>query len=1067
MFQPWDYLIVTASNDSQAAAYRRQLDLRCELGLLPDIGQVLVVADLEGRRIGSGGSTLLCLMEVLSREIGKGGVDARDWEALQALLAQRRILIIHAGGDSRRLPAYGPCGKIFVPVPGESDSALGAALFDRQLPIFMGLPASPRGRGQVVVTSGDALILFESGQIPPDERGITALGCLATPEAASKHGVFCANEQGHVRIYLQKPKVEEQISKGAVNRFGQSVLDIGVMSFDAASAVALLKAFEVEPLAASDAGPQSAMRFGWSPAMRKLILDSGLDWYREICCALGSEATVEHHLASVRDSGSKWPKEKLAALFKPLARLPFHLRQIPQCHFLHFGTTRQLISSGQDLTQFDRGVSRPGDNLLINHKCVNGGVIAGGNSWLEACRVAAPLTLGGGNVLVGVDVNDPLDLPAGACVDVLAGKNRRGDTVHFYRLYHSADTFKDTTAKGGTLAGRPLLEWLSLAGLNPAQVWDSSIPENQRSLWDARVFPAQAGRADFQQWLWMFDPAQATPKQKQSLAAADRYSVAEMAILADQEAFYQRRAQHRAEEIRHSLKRLFRRDSGFSARELAFALEHAEDKAAWLAELIGDAHFQMNGGAGAGMGVFVSCRILHSMASAIMVMAETCGGQPRVVDIVPGLTGAITPALAQWMATLGLEITQKTLASEWTKKVTDCAFEQIGRTILISSLSRVSHPRNALRSGETVWGRAPARLELGGGWTDTPPYTLEYGGSVINTAVNLNGQPPIHCYGRVIQEPVIRLFSIEAGLHVQIDQLKDLLDYRNPRDIFGLVKAALAISGFSSEMADWPANVTLRQMLEEFGGGIELTTLTGIPTGSGLGTSSIVGTVLVGVINRMLGRPLSQRELFHNVLRLEQALTTGGGWQDQIGGGVGGSKLTTTLAGLFPDPNIHYVPDDVIDSRLNGGSTLLYYTGITRLAKNILRQIVGDYLDRNRATMSCLAQEHQVSRNIMEAMSRKDPEAFGRHVDEAWRLQKELCSEVTNPSIERLLAMIRPHIHGARILGAGSGGFMLMICKSPGDAAEIREKLLREPLNERSRFFDFSVNDKGLEVTTC
>ncbi len=1067
MFQPWDYLIVTASNDSQAAAYRRQLDLRRELGLLPDIGQVLVVADLEGKRIGSGGSTLLCLMEVLSREIDRGGLDARDWETLQAVLAQRRVLIIHAGGDSRRLPAYGPCGKIFVPVPGESDSALGSTLFDRQLPIFMGLPASLRGQGQVVVTSGDALILFESGEMPPVAQGITALGCLASPEAASKHGVFCANEQGQVRVYLQKPKVAEQISKGAVNRFGQSVLDIGVMSFDAASAVALLKAFEVEPLAAAEAGKKDSMRFGWSAPMRELILNSGLDWYREICCALGSEVTVDHHLASVRDSGSKWPKEKLAALFKPLARLPFHLRQIPQCQFLHFGTTRQLISSGQDLTQFDRGVSRPGDNLLINHHCVNGGVITGGNSWLEACRVAAPLTLGGGNVLVGVDVDQPLSLPAGACVDVIAGKNNRGDAVHFCRLYHSADTFKDTTAKGGTIAGRPLLEWLAMAGLTPAQVWDASIPENQRSLWDARVFPAQSGKSDYHQWLWMLDPAQATPNQKQALAAADRYSVAEMALLADQEAFYQRRSQHRAEEIRHALKRLFRRDSGFSARELAFVLEHSEDRAAWLADLLGDAHFQMNGGAGAGMGVFICCRILHSMASAIMVMAETRSGEPRVVDVVPGLTGAITPALAEWLASLGLKISDTILASEWTKKVTDCAFEQISRTILISSLSRVEHPRNALRGGETVWGRAPARLELGGGWTDTPPYTLEYGGSVINTAVNLNGQPPIHCYGRVIQEPVIRLFSIEAGLHVQIDQLKDLLDYRNPRDIFGLVKAALAISGFSPEMADWPANVTLRQMLEEFGGGIELTTLTGIPTGSGLGTSSIVGTVLVGVINRMLGRPLSQRELFHNVLRLEQALTTGGGWQDQIGGGVGGSKLTTTLAGLFPDPNIHYVPDDVIDPRLNGGSTLLYYTGITRLAKNILRQIVGDYLDRNRATMSCLAQEHQVSRNLMEAMSRKDSEAFGRYVDEAWRLQKQLCSEVTNPSIEHLLAMIRPHIHGARILGAGSGGFMLMICKTPKDAAAIREKLLREPLNERSRFFDFAVNDKGLEVTTC
>ena len=83
-------------------------------------------------------------------------------------------------------------------------------------------------------------------------------------------------------------------------------------------------------------------------------------------------------------------------------------------------------------------------------------------------------------------------------------------------------------------------------------------------------------------------------------------------------------------------------------------------------------------------------------------------------------------------------------------------------------MREVEPPRNALRKDETVWGRAPARLELGGGWTDTPPYTLEFGGEVLNTAINLNGQAPIHCYGRVIDEPVIRIFSIDTGLHVEI-----------------------------------------------------------------------------------------------------------------------------------------------------------------------------------------------------------------------------------------------------------------------------------------------------------
>jgi hypothetical protein len=42
-----------------------------------------------------------------------------------------------------------------------------------------------------------------------------------------------------------------------------------------------------------------------------------------------------------------------------------------------------------------------------------------------------------------------------------------------------------------------------------------------------------------------------------------------------------------------------------------------------------------------------------------------------------------------------------------------------------------------------------------------------------------------------------------------------------------------------------------------------------------------------------------------------------------------------------------------------------------------------------------------------------------------------------------------------------------MISKSPQDAAQVREMLEREPLNERSRFFEFEVNEKGIEVTTC
>jgi galactokinase/mevalonate kinase-like predicted kinase len=394
------------------------------------------------------------------------------------------------------------------------------------------------------------------------------------------------------------------------------------------------------------------------------------------------------------------------------------------------------------------------------------------------------------------------------------------------------------------------------------------------------------------------------------------------------------------------------------------------------------------------------------------------------------------------------------------------AFDDLGRTI-ISGDAPLTHPIKQLRSDEIVWGRAPARLDLGGGWSDTPPYSLEHGGSVINAAIDLNGQPPIHCYGRVIPELVIRIASIDLGTRIEIYQLDELLDFRKANSEYSLVKAALALSGFSPEISNWPADVTLARMLELFGGGIELTTLAAVPKGSGLGTSSIMGAVICSVIARMMGRQLSQRELFYAVLKLEQALTTGGGWQDQIGGVVDAVKVVTTDAGLMPNARIHYVPSDVLDPHTNGGITLLYYTGITRLAKNILQQVVGRYLDRDRQAMATLKQIHALPPLVADAMARKDLAEFGRLIDAAWRLNKQLDPNSTTPEIDAMLDRVNPHLHGAKLLGAGGGGFLLMVCKSPTDAKSVQEMLQNEPPNPRARFFDFSLNRTGSAVNVC
>jgi fucokinase len=125
MPQPWDYLVVTASNAAQADSYERQLLLRREMGLLPRAREVLVMPDPGGRRAGSGGSTLFCLAHIINQQHSREAGTSANQALPEDVLRRLRILIIHAGGDSKRLPAYGPCGKLFVPLPGETCSALG------------------------------------------------------------------------------------------------------------------------------------------------------------------------------------------------------------------------------------------------------------------------------------------------------------------------------------------------------------------------------------------------------------------------------------------------------------------------------------------------------------------------------------------------------------------------------------------------------------------------------------------------------------------------------------------------------------------------------------------------------------------------------------------------------------------------------------------------------------------------------------------------------------------------------------------------------------------------------
>lgn len=1050
----WDYLIVTASNEAQAKAYESQLAIRRELGLLSEIREAIVVADPDGHRIGSGGSTLYCLMEVLRRRLkGQRGESTPGlWERI---LGELRILIVHAGGDSRRLPAYGPCGKIFIPVPGESDSAVCLTLFDRQLPVYLSLPASEPGQGQIVIASGDVLLRFEPSDVRFTRAGITGLACHAQPEQASRHGVFCQGQDSAVRLYLQKPSVAEQRRKGAVNAYDQSCLDIGVMHFDAATAVRLMQIFGVR-LAGRG-------RLALEGKRGKAVLERGLDFYREICCAMGSQARLKTYLQSAIDSGSKWSKGMLGELFKVLSAVPFNVQLLKHCDFLDFGSSRAILSSGTRLLQEDRGISFLQTTLDINNDVTGSGAVRGTAGWVEGCRIGAPVALDGGNVVTGADIDEPLALRAGACLDVIKGCDKGAGPIWFVRCYGVDDTFKEAVGRGAVFCGKDMLAWLQDAGAEPDDVWEKSIAAADRMLWNARLFPAIKRHTDYRSWLWMLDPADASEKERATWRAADRYSLKQILALADHAAFYERRGRIWAEGVRRSLRRVFRPGSGFSVQELAYLMRDSGDADAWVGEVLDEAYRCFESREDRGLASLAFPRIMHTLGAALVQLYRDCN--TPLSRTLPSVKRGSNRAQRDWLKSLGLYPAARTTVARWAQRAQEVAFEALGGAIVASGTSEGRRPVSVLRSDEIVWARAPARLDVGGGWTDTPPYSLEWGGCVINAAVDLNGQPPIQAYVRVIDEPVVRIGSIDLGARIEIRQFKDLLDYRKATGSFALAKAALVLAGLSPQADGGGRQRTLKKVLEAFGGGVELTTLAAIPKGSGLGTSSIMGAVIVAALARVVGHDLSPRALFHQVLKLEQALTTGGGWQDQIGGVVDGVKMIVTEAGMVPDAHIHYVPSDILDPQRNGGQALLYYTGITRLAKNILQQVVGRYLSRERATVATLGRIGDVAREVMDSFIRKDIVRFGSLIDTAWQLNKRLDPNSSNDQIERLMARVQPHIYGGKLLGAGGGGFLLMVCKSPADAAAVCQMLESEPPNERARFFDYSISDEGLVVT--
>ena len=392
------------------------------------------------------------------------------------------------------------------------------------------------------------------------------------------------------------------------------------------------------------------------------------------------------------------------------------------------------------------------------------------------------------------------------------------------------------------------------------------------------------------------------------------------------------------------------------------------------------------------------------------------------------------------------------------------AFSLLRQGLTEKVLSEQPTPRMSVYSDQIVWGRSPVRVDIAGGWTDTPPYCLMEGGNVVNFALELNGQPPLQTYIRPCKEPHIILRSIDLGAMEVVNTYEELLDYQQVGSPFSIPKAALVLAGFGPSSFNIRSS-SLKDQLEAFGCGIELTLLSAIPAGSGLGTSSVLAATVLGALNDFCGLAWDKNEIGYRTLVLEQLLTTGGGWQDQFGGILQGVKLLQTERGFEQNPTVRWLPNDLFTQPEYQQCHLLYYTGITRTAKKILAEIVRRMFLNQGDELRLLREMKQHAMDMYEAIQRADFQQMGMLVRKTWQ-QNQLIDSGTNPlEVEAITRRIDDFCLGYKLGGAGGGGYLYMVAKDPEAAARIKQTLLQNRPNANARFVEMTLSTKGLQVS--
>ena len=317
--------------------------------------------------------------------------------------------------------------------------------------------------------------------------------------------------------------------------------------------------------------------------------------------------------------------------------------------------------------------------------------------------------------------------------------------------------------------------------------------------------------------------------------------------------------------------------------------------------------------------------------------------------------------------------------------------------------------------------RAPLRISLGGGGTDLPGYYKNNGGFVISAAIN-------KFITIVINKNLKKTYEIKYSKYENVKKLS-LIKHNIVRECLKLLK---------------------------FKNGIEVSSFSDVPYGTGLGSSGSFTVCLLKALHLYKKLPITNRDLALKAFYIERKiLKQPVGLQDHFIAAYGGLLKQTFSKDKVSARNIKITEKLKKNFKKN---LILIYTGITRNSKKILKG--QDYLSsiKNKKVINNLNEIKKIGYKIFKDIIENDLKNYGKLLDQHWKLKTKIHKKITNNKINKIISICKKNnVIGCRVVGAGAGGYILAFSKN--------FKKLKKILNlKKILFLHIRIENKGVRV---